>query len=116
MPDNENQNEYHSEKEPEKVLSANPNGQGLRTMQRAQPRQNQRPSYGVVNNQQMVPAQEERITGNKGGRTGATRESKIKDRPARQETRDDSKVELDLEVEVHLYAKVKVDVTIGLME
>jgi hypothetical protein len=64
----------------------------------------------------MVPAQEERVTGNMGGRTGAIRESRIKDRSVQQETRDDSKVELDLEVEVCLYTKVKEDVIIELME
>ena len=63
----------------------------------------------------MVPAQQERTTGNKGG--GRTRRAlRIKDRPVLQETRNESKVELDLEVEVHLYSKVKADVSIGLME
>lgn len=45
--------------------------------------------------QQMIPAEQ--------GRTGAIRESRIKDRPVPQETRDSSlkiKIELDLEVEV----------------
>jgi hypothetical protein len=53
-----------------------------------------------------------------GGRTGAIRESRIKDRPVSKEERDSSlkiKIELDLEVEVDLYARVKGDVTIGLM-
>lgn len=61
---------------------------------------------------------DERLTGHMGGRTGAIRESRIKDRPVPQETRDSSlkiKIELDLEVEVDLYARVKGDVTIGLM-
>jgi hypothetical protein len=68
--------------------------------------------------QQLVPAQDTRVTGNMGGRTGAIRESRIKDRPVPQETRDSSlkiKIELDLEVEVDLYARVQGDVTIGLM-
>lgn len=49
---------------------------------------------------------------------GAVRQSRIKDRPIPQETRDSSlkvKVELDLEAEVDLYARVKGDVTVGLM-
>lgn len=87
-------------------------------MQRA-PRQQQNPApqqqqdYG----QQIVPA-ENRLTGNMGGRTGAIRESRIKDRPQPVQERDSSlkiKIELDLEVEVDLYARVKGDVTIGLM-
>jgi hypothetical protein len=60
----------------------------------------------------------DRRTGDMGGRTGAIRESRIKDRPAPKEERDSSlkiKIELDLEVEVDLYARVKGDVTIGLM-
>jgi hypothetical protein len=68
--------------------------------------------------QQLVPAQDTRATGSMGGRTGAIRESRIKDRPVPQETRDSSlkiKIELDLEVEVDLYARVQGDVTIGLM-
>jgi hypothetical protein len=70
------------------------------------------------NQQLYAPPQDERVTGNMGGRTGAIRESRIKDRPVPQETRDSSlkiKIELDLEVEVDLYARVKGDVTIGLM-
>jgi len=67
--------------------------------------------------QQGVPM-DQRLTGNMGGRTGAIRESRIKDRPVPAEQRDSSlkiKIELDLEVEVDLYARVKGDVTIGLM-
>lgn len=96
-----------------------------RTMQRArQNRQQQNqgmpPNYGQTNvNQQMVPVpMADRQTGNMGGRTGAIRESRIKDRPQPKEVRDSSlkiKIELDLEVEVDLYARVKGDVTIGLM-
>lgn len=69
-------------------------------------------------NQQMVPAQDQRLTGNMGGRTGAVRESRIKDRVKPEESRDSSlkiKIELDLEVEVDLYARVKGDISIGLM-
>lgn len=52
---------------------------------------------------QHVPA--ERRTGDMGGRTGAIRESRIKDRPVSNEGRDSSlkiKIELDLEVEVRV--------------
>jgi hypothetical protein len=55
----------------------------------------------------------------KGYRTSAIRESRIKDRPVSKTGALDSalkiKIELDLEVEVDLYARVKGDVTIGLM-
>lgn len=54
-----------------------------------------------------------------GYRKSAVRESRIKDRPKVDSTASDSalkiKIELDLEVEVDLYARVKGDVTIGLM-
>jgi len=54
-----------------------------------------------------------------GYRTSAIRESRIKDRPVSSKQAGDSalkiKIELDLEVEVDLYARVKGDVTIGLM-
>ncbi|TVY26942.1 hypothetical protein LHYA1_G005092, partial [Lachnellula hyalina] len=54
-----------------------------------------------------------------GYRAPAIRESRIKDRPPPKSTASDSalriKIELDLEVEVDLYARVKGDVTIGLM-
>jgi len=96
-----------------------------RTMQRArQNRQEQSqglpPNYAQTNidNRNNIVPMAERQTGNMGGRTGAIRESRIKDRPVPQETRDSSlkiKIELDLEVEVDLYARVKGDVTIGLM-
>jgi len=88
-------------------------------MQRA--RQNRRqnePPAPQYQQQQVVPANDQRMTGNMGGYTGAIRESRIKDRPMPKEMRDSSlkiKIELDLEVEVDLYARVKGDVTIGLM-
>lgn len=54
-----------------------------------------------------------------GYRTSAIRESRIKDRPVTSHGASESalkiKIELDLEVEVDLYARVKGDVTIGLM-
>jgi hypothetical protein len=45
-------------------------------------------------------------------------QSRITDRPAKVGEKDSSlkiKIELDLEVEVEIYARVKGDVTIGLM-
>jgi hypothetical protein len=45
-------------------------------------------------------------------------QSRIKDRPPKPAEKDSSlkiKIELDLEVEVEIYARVKGDVTIGLM-
>ena len=53
-----------------------------------------------------------------GGRRGAVRESRIADRVVPEVQRDSSlkiKIELDLEVEVDLYARVKGDISIGLM-
>ncbi|KAK7425957.1 hypothetical protein QQZ08_007539 [Neonectria magnoliae] len=53
-----------------------------------------------------------------GRRIAPVRESRIKDRPAKVGEKDSSlkiKIELDLEVEVEIYARVKGDVTIGLM-
>jgi len=119
MSDNENKVEYQSETDEaplQNAVPANPK-QGQRTMQRA-PRQPIQPRQ--VNNQQVIPSQD-------GGRhygtgqdirTWPIRESRIKDRPGPKELKDSSlkiKIELDLEVEVDLYARVKGDVTIGLM-
>lgn len=47
------------------------------------------------------------------------RQSRIADRPRKEGEKDSNlkiKIELDLEVEVELYARVKGDVTVGLME
>jgi hypothetical protein len=121
--DDENQYEYTSEAdEGQNLVPAQAKPPAQRTMQRA--RQNRQennplpnPQYNI-SHQQMIAPQNERLTGNMGGRTGAIRESRIKDRPVPQESRDSSlkiKIELDLEVEVDLYARVKGDVTIGLM-
>jgi hypothetical protein len=122
MSENDQQYEYASEtdgEEQQKPQKAEPKGQ--RTMQRARQnrqRNQQLPPRTEVTNGQMVPAQNQQVTGSLGGQTGAIRESRIKDRPVPKETRDTSlkiKIELDLEVEVDLYARVKGDVTIGLM-
>ncbi|KFZ19305.1 hypothetical protein V502_03726 [Pseudogymnoascus sp. VKM F-4520 (FW-2644)] len=67
----------------------------------------------------MVPMTDQQLTENRGGSTGAIRQSRIKDRPKQKEAEKSSlkiKIELDLEVEVDLYAMVKGDVTIGLLE
>jgi len=53
-----------------------------------------------------------------GYRPAAIRESRIKDRPEGKPAGNSAlkiKIELDLEVEVDLYARVKGDITIGLM-
>jgi hypothetical protein len=58
------------------------------------------------------------ITTNRGRRIVPVHQSRIKDRPEKQNEKDSSlkiKIELDLEVEVELYARVKGDITIGLM-
>ena len=125
MSDDEKQYQYalDTDDEQQQVVPAKSKEQGQRTMQRARQNRQQAndnnplPQYNA-NNQQMMAQQNDRVTGNMGGRTGAIRESRIKDRPVPQETRDSSlkvKIELDLEVEVDLYARVKGDVTIGLM-
>ncbi|PMD48809.1 hypothetical protein L207DRAFT_560399 [Hyaloscypha variabilis F] len=122
----DNQYEYASDTDdaPEQQVAAPQprQQQGQRTMQRARQNQSQDQQFQVpqqqAQQQQMVPAMDQRMTGNMGGRTGAIRESRIKDRPQPKEERDSSlkiKIELDLEVEVDLYARVKGDVTIGLM-
>ncbi|KAI1159933.1 hypothetical protein F5B18DRAFT_655144 [Nemania serpens] len=57
-------------------------------------------------------------TASPGRRIVPVHESRIKDRPTKVGEKDSSlkiKIELDLEVEVQLYARVKGDVTIGLM-
>ena len=53
-----------------------------------------------------------------GGRIAPVRQSRILDRPPSDGAKASSlkiQIELDLEVEVDLYARVKGDVTIGLM-
>jgi len=54
----------------------------------------------------------------RGGRIVPVHQSRIQDRPAKVGEKDSSlkiKIELDLEVEVEIYARVRGDVTIGLM-
>ena len=55
---------------------------------------------------------------NRGRRIVPVHQSRIADRPPKVGEKDSSlkiKIELDLEVEVEIYARVKGDVTIGLM-
>jgi len=55
---------------------------------------------------------------NNGRRIVPVHESRIRDRPEKTGEKDSSlkiKIELDLEVEVEIYARVKGDVTIGLL-
>lgn len=110
----------NGEEEQNNVLQkAEPRGQ--RTMQRARQTRNQNqplPAQTDAPNGQIAAPQNQQFTGMMGGQAGAIRQSRIKDRPVPKETRDSSlkvKIELDLEVEVDLYARVKGDVTIGLM-
>jgi hypothetical protein len=55
---------------------------------------------------------------NRGRRIVPVHQSRIQDRPAKVGEKDSSlkiKIELDLEVEVEIYARIKGDVTIGLL-
>ncbi|KUJ07230.1 uncharacterized protein LY89DRAFT_726043 [Mollisia scopiformis] len=84
------------------------------------------PEDGVAQNQQLQQMSQQKSEVESrphyrtydNGRSYPIRESRIKDRPASKGAREGSisiKIELDLEVEVDLYARVKGDVTIGLM-
>ncbi|OBT63669.1 hypothetical protein VE03_06119 [Pseudogymnoascus sp. 23342-1-I1] len=78
-------------------------------------RQQQQAPNGTPQNNQLTRDQ---IRENMGYRAPVIRESRIKDRPPKKDEKDSAvkiKIELDLEVEVDLYARVKGDVTIGLM-
>jgi hypothetical protein len=98
-------------------VSGNTKVHGHRTIQPTQPQPRLAPTSQVANNQ--VAQQQNGITPRaEGYRTSAIRESRIKDRPVKKDVKDSAvkiKIELDLEVEVDLYARVKGDVTIGLM-
>lgn len=72
----------------------------------------QQPEYQTRPEQHQIAERAE------GYRTSAIRESRIKDRPLGTPAEKSAlkiKIELDLEVEVDLYARVKGDITIGLM-
>jgi len=103
--------------ENESAVSGNAKIHGHRTIQRTKPQPQLAPTSQVGNNQ--VAQQQNGVTPRaEGYRASAIRESRIKDRPAKVDEKDSSlkiKIELDLEVEVDLYARVKGDVTIGLM-
>ncbi|EKD19517.1 uncharacterized protein L3040_002604 [Drepanopeziza brunnea f. sp. 'multigermtubi'] len=92
---------YEDEAPPQQMQQAAP--QQMQQMQQQAP-----PQYDA---RAMLPPRAE------GYRPAAIRESRIKDRPAKPlgESSLSIKIELDLEVEVDLYARVKGDVTIGLM-
>ncbi|KFZ07748.1 hypothetical protein V502_09774 [Pseudogymnoascus sp. VKM F-4520 (FW-2644)] len=87
--------------------------------QKSLQRQRQQVPNGVPANNQVAPPQtRDQIRENMGYRAPVIRESRIKDRPVKKDEKDSAvkiKIELDLEVEVDLYARVKGDVTIGLI-
>jgi len=119
----EQQYSYESEDENEQAV-ANPqaptkNNQGLEQRQGTR-RQQQLPVMEMQQTQNLDPMPSSRIPPPRaeGYRSSAIRESRIKDRPVGKPAGDSSlkiKIELDLEVEVDLYARVKGDVTLGLM-
>jgi len=102
--------EYQSDAEGDENTALQPaQQQQQQQLQRQQQQQLQQQQQ-----QQMAPPPRA-----EGYRTSAIRESRIKSRPEPKSTASDSalkiKIELDLEVEVDLYARVKGDITIGLM-
>ncbi|KFY68786.1 hypothetical protein V498_10567 [Pseudogymnoascus sp. VKM F-4517 (FW-2822)] len=133
MANNEKQNSNYAtdevQTETEEELEEEPQQQeqpvatqskGQRTMQHErQNRRQKEPLAPHYQEQQMMPMTDQQLTGNMGGTVGAIRQSRIKDRPRQKEAEKSSlkiKIELDLEVEVDLYARVKGDVTVGLLE
>jgi len=119
MSDIENQNEYQPEMEEAPLQNGAPSPQQAQTaIQRAPPQPIQPPT---MNNQAVIPALKDggrQYGSGQDVRTWPIRESRIKDRPVVKDVKDSAlkiKIELDLEVEVDLYARVKGDVTIGLM-
>ena len=82
------------------------------------PQQQQQDLAQVQPEYQTRPAQHHIAERAEGYRTTAIRESRIKDRPLGVPADKSAlkiKIEIDLEVEVDLYARVKGDITIGLM-
>ena len=76
------------------------------------PQQTQQQPAPTADDQMLAP------TASRGRRIVPVHQSRIQDRPAKVGEKDSSlkiKIELDLEVEVEIYARVKGDVTIGLM-
>jgi hypothetical protein len=115
--DNNPINQSEAESDNESAVSGKAKVHGHRTIQRTQPQPQLAPTSQVENNQ--VAQQQNGVSPRaEGYRASAIRESRIKDRPVKNEAKDSAvkiKIELDLEVEVDLYARVKGDVTIGLM-
>lgn len=117
---------------PKRRQQAQPNRQRTQTQQQYQPEYEPQYQQQYVPQQQQMQQQQQQYQQvqqpqyfqgipprAEGYRTAAIRESRIKDRPQPASGASDSalkiKIELDLEVEVDLYARVKGDVTIGLM-
>ena len=85
---------------------------------RPQPLYQPKPQGPLIQPQQQQVQYPQLAPRAEGYRTHAIRESRIKDRPVKADAKPSAmsiKIELDLEVEVDLYARVKGDVTIGLM-
>ena len=113
--------ESESEEDQEMVLPKPLKNDNVRNQELA-PVKNKPQQQQVVHPQsenQPRPEQHRIAERAEGYRASAIRESRIKDRPVSNSGASDSalkiKIELDLEVEVDLYARVKGDVTIGLM-
>jgi len=107
-------------------MDASPNPQGGRKkpkklggqMQRRQQQQQMAPPTYEMDEDEDDEPQYMAPPSNRGRRIVPVHQSRIKDRPAKVGEKDSSlkiKIELDLEVEVEIYARVKGDVTIGLM-
>ncbi|KAE8446760.1 hypothetical protein EG329_011665 [Mollisiaceae sp. DMI_Dod_QoI] len=105
-----------SDAEEEDAALVHQNQQQQQVQAQPQPQRQRQRQPQQQQQQQMQPRIAPR---GEGYRAGAIRESRIKDRPVASSGASDSalkiKIELDLEVEVDLYARVKGDVTIGLM-
>jgi hypothetical protein len=120
-PQRDNNAVYQSESESDNeannaVASAKANNQSQKSLQLARRQPQQAPNGNAVNNQ--VAQTRDQVRESMGYRPAVIRESRIKDRPVKKDEKDSAvkiKIELDLEVEVDLYARVKGDVTIGLM-
>ena len=77
-----------------------------------------KPSSQALQKADGAPGDDARPAANPSSRIGPVRQSRIQDRPVKENEKESSlkiKIELDLEVEVDLYARVKGDVVIGLM-
>ncbi|KFY17536.1 hypothetical protein V492_00595 [Pseudogymnoascus sp. VKM F-4246] len=109
--DNENSNDNNA------IASGKANNQAQKSNPLRQAR-NQRQLQQAAPNGNVQQKTRDEAREEMGYRAVAIRESRIKDRPVGKKASDSAlkiKIELDLEVEVDLYARVKGDVTIGLM-